>query len=75
MVTAPVLLLHGREDRRVAIAQSELMANALRKAGKSVEIVKDADGVHGLPDEKLRRTYYERVTRFILKYAPPDQLP
>jgi dipeptidyl aminopeptidase/acylaminoacyl peptidase len=74
-VKAPVLLLHGRKDRRVDIAQSELMASALRKAGKSVEIVKDAEGVHGLPDEKLRRNYYERITAFILKYAPPDQLP
>ena len=74
-VKAPVLLLHGREDRRVSVGQSELMAHALSKAGKSVELVRDAEGVHGLPDEKLRRAYYERVTAFILKYAPPDVLP
>ena len=74
-VKAPVLLIHGRRDRRVDIAQSELMASALRKAGKSVEIVKDAEGVHGLPDETLRRNYYERVTAFLLQYAPPDVKP
>ena len=74
-VKAPVLLVHGRKDQRVDIAQSELMARALRNAGKSVEIVKDAEGIHGLPDEKLRRTYYEQVTAFILKHAPPDKLP
>jgi len=74
-VKAPVLLLHGRDDRRVEVGQSELMARALRKAGKAVELVRDAEGVHGLPDENLRRAYYERVTAFILKYAPPDVLP
>ena len=74
-VKAPVLLVHGHKDQRVDIAQSELMARALRNAGKSVEIVKDAEGIHGLPDEKLRRTYYEQVTAFILKHAPPDKLP
>ena len=74
-VKAPVLLIHGRRDRRVDIAQSERMADALRKAGKSVEIVKDAEGVHGLPDVALRRKYYETVTAFLLKYAPPDTAP
>jgi dipeptidyl aminopeptidase/acylaminoacyl peptidase len=74
-VKAPVLLLHGREDKRVKVDQSELMARALRKAGKSVELIRDAEGVHGLPDEKLRRAYYERVTAFLFQYAPPDTIP
>ena len=73
-VKAPVLLLHGNSDRRVNVNQSELMARALRKAGKSVELVRDAEGVHGLFDEKLRLMYYERVTAFILRYAPPDKV-
>jgi len=74
-VKAPVLLLHGRADKRVSVDQSELMARALRKANKSVELVRDREGIHGLPDQKLRRAYYEKVTAFILKYAPPDPLP
>ncbi len=74
-VKAPVLLLHGRADKRVKVDQSEVMARALRKAGKNVELIRDTEGVHGLPDEKLRRAYYERVTAFLFQYAPPDTIP
>ena len=74
-VKAPVLLISGRNDRKSDLSQTEAFASALRKAGKSVETAKDAEGVHGLPDEKLRRNYYERVTAFLLQYAPPDLAP
>lgn len=38
-ITAPVLLVHGAEDRGVPYAQSEDMAKALRKAGKAHRLV------------------------------------
>ena len=39
-VKAPVLLLHGAEDSVVPIDQSERMAQALQKTGKSVTFVR-----------------------------------
>lgn len=69
-VTAPVLLLHGAEDRTVDIAQSNRMAKALRQAGKSVEVVKDAEGIHGLPEEKSRRNLYTKVAAFLARHVP-----
>ena len=71
-INAPVLLIHGRQDKVVDIGQSEVMARALRKAGKPVEILKDAEGGHGLTDFSLRKKYYERLTSFFQQYAPSD---
>ncbi len=70
-VTCPVLLLHGGADQVVDIAQTKLMANALQQAGKSVEVVRDAQVIHGLPNELERRTFYRKMGEFVLKYAPP----
>jgi dipeptidyl aminopeptidase/acylaminoacyl peptidase len=71
-VRCPVLLLHGGADQVVDIAQTKLMASALRRAGKSVEVVKDAEVIHGLPREKERRNFYEKIAGFLLKNVPPD---
>jgi dipeptidyl aminopeptidase/acylaminoacyl peptidase len=51
------------------------MARALRDAGKSVEVIKDAEGIHGLPDEEARRTFYSNLAAFLLKNVPPDPAP
>jgi dipeptidyl aminopeptidase/acylaminoacyl peptidase len=71
-VQAPVLLLHGAEDRIVDITQTNSMARALKKAGQSVEVVKDAEGIHGLPEEKSRRNLYTKVAGFLARHVPAD---
>ena len=38
-VKAPVLLIHGTENKIVSLKQSRIMAAALKAAGKSVEQV------------------------------------
>jgi dipeptidyl aminopeptidase/acylaminoacyl peptidase len=38
-VTAPVLLIHGKDDTVVPYEQSDVMADALKHAGKTVELV------------------------------------
>lgn len=45
-VTVPVLLIHGEEDQRVPIRQSELMDEALREAGRDVRFVRIPDSGH-----------------------------
>src|SRR5260221_11999979 len=39
LVKCPVLLMHGDKDSTVAIEQSEIMADALKSAGKDVTFV------------------------------------
>ena len=73
-VRCPVLLMHGGEDKTVDISQSKRMATALRDAGKSVEVIKDAQGIHGLPHAKERVTFYRKLAEFLLRNVPPDPI-
>ncbi len=64
-VRAPVLLMHGRHDPRVRLDQSTRMAEALRQAGKSVELhVFDSAG-HGFPRWQDRLQQYRITERFL----------
>jgi len=47
-IRSPVLLVHGRADRRVPPEQSRLMAQALRRAGGKTDIVWVAGAGHDL---------------------------
>ena len=74
-VRAPVLLVHGCEDRRVDFDQSQAMANAPRRAGKNVQLVSDVVSIHGMPDQESRIEYFQAVAAFLLKNVPPDSAP
>jgi dipeptidyl aminopeptidase/acylaminoacyl peptidase len=74
-VRAPVLLLHGTEDQRVDVEQSEAMDKALRRAGKAVWLVTDVASIHGLPDEQSRLDYYRTVAEFLDEHVPPARAP
>ncbi|MFM9977622.1 MAG: alpha/beta hydrolase family protein [Sphingomonadaceae bacterium] len=62
---APVLLFHGDYDQNVAIAQSRLMQDKLRAAGKRVEFVEFPGLAHGLNDSVARTTLLERSETFL----------
>lgn len=46
-IVCPVLLVHGVDDPVVPVSQSRRMHDALRAAGKTVELVEVADAGHG----------------------------
>lgn len=46
-ITSPVLLMHGDADANVPLDQSELMAEAMRSAGRRVELFIVPGGGHG----------------------------
>lgn len=50
---APVLLVHGDADPNVPIEQSELMADALRSAGRPVDLLRIPGGGHGFTVQEL----------------------
>ncbi len=74
-VKTPVLLLLGRQNTTIEIAQSVRLADALKKANKPFAIEKDTEEATDFSELALRRKYYETVTAFLLKYAPPDPAP
>jgi dipeptidyl aminopeptidase/acylaminoacyl peptidase len=69
---APVLLLHGKEDSVVDISQSQAMAKALQKAGKTVQFVTLDGEDHWLSGEATRTAMLKATLEFVQKYNPPE---
>lgn len=70
-ITAPVLLLHGRNDTVVPYEQSEIMHEAMRRAGKEV-VLTPLDGEdHWLSFPTTRRRMLEETVTFVEKHNPP----
>lgn len=67
MVKAPVLLIHGLEDRIVAPKQSKIMQAALKAAGKSVELIEMKNVGHRDLREKHWKLVFTRTTQHIAK--------
>jgi len=70
-VTIPILLVHGKDDTRVPFEQSQIMADALAKAGKSVEFVILPKEDHFLSQGATRLKMLQSVVTFLEKYNPP----
>ena len=71
-VTVPVLLIHGKDDTVVEYSQSELMAAALRRAGKPVEFVTLKGEDHWLSRSETRQQMLAATVAFLEKHNPPD---
>jgi dipeptidyl aminopeptidase/acylaminoacyl peptidase len=71
-VTVPVLLIHGRGDGVVPYEQSEVMAGALKKAGKSVQFVTLGEEDHWLSRSDTRLQMLKTTVEFLKANNPPD---
>jgi dipeptidyl aminopeptidase/acylaminoacyl peptidase len=71
-VKAPVLLIHGVDDTVVKYEQSQLMANALRAAGKPVEFVTLKAEDHWLSRGETRLQMLQAMMKFVEANNPPD---
>jgi acetyl esterase/lipase len=66
----PFLIMHGDEDRSVALSQSKKLAEALEKAGVPVTLVVLEGAGHGGPafrSEETRRRVEEFFTRHLMR--------
>ena len=75
-VEAPVLLMHGEDDGRCPIGQSEQYFVELKRLGKEVEMVRFPGCSHGFlrsGPPKMREEYLGRMLRWFDKYLaePP----
>lgn len=68
--TAPILLVHGVDDTVVKIGHSERMAEALRKAGKPVELVTLKGEDHWLSNGETRTQMLAASARFLQTCNP-----
>ncbi|MDP1739030.1 MAG: S9 family peptidase [Caulobacter sp.] len=70
-VTIPILLVHGKDDTVVRYEQSELMAKALRKAGKPVDFVTLPGEDHWLSRGATRLLMLQSLVAFLERHNPP----
>jgi dipeptidyl aminopeptidase/acylaminoacyl peptidase len=71
-IAAPVLLIHGKDDTVVPIEQSQMMAAALKAAGKPVELVTLPGEDHWLSRSETRLQMLQATARFLEAHNPPD---
>lgn len=70
-VDAPLLLIHGKDDTVVPIEQSRIMAEAMRRAGKPVELVELPGEDHWLSRSDTRLQMLAATVRFLEANNPP----
>lgn len=68
---APVLLIHGKDDTVVPYSHTSRMADALRDAGKPVEVVTLAGEDHWLSRAATRGQMLSEAVAFVEKHNPP----
>ncbi len=68
--STPVLIVHGKKDRRVPFKQSKLMADRLQAAGKPFEFVEQPEGDHHFTRGEDRLSFLKALEAFLAKYNP-----
>jgi len=66
--TAPVLLIHGRDDTVVPLRQSKRMRDALRRADKDVELIELRGEDHWLSTSETRLETLEAMEAFLAEH-------
>ncbi len=70
-ITAPVLIIQGKRDRRVPQDQAKRMIAALEKAGRPPESLFLSDVGHNYGDPKDRLKVYQAMVAFLEKHLGP----
>lgn len=69
-VDSPLLLIHGKDDTVVPIEQSRVMADAMRRAGKPVELVELKGEDHWMSRADTRLQMLRETVRFLELHNP-----
>lgn len=72
-IEAPLLILHGRKDKRVVPLMTERMVEALEIEDKTYEVKWYDDEGHGWERRENRRDGFERIVRFLQTHMPAEQ--
>jgi dipeptidyl aminopeptidase/acylaminoacyl peptidase len=65
-ITRPLLVVHGKNDPRVPLSESEQIVNKLRARGGEVWYLLAADEGHGYRKKQNRDAYYETFAQFLI---------
>ena len=64
-ITAPLMVVHGKNDPRVPVGEAEQIVDKVRENGGSVEYLLYEDEGHGLAKLKNRLDAYPRIAAFL----------
>ena len=67
-ISAPIMIIQGRNDPRVPVTEAEQAVNALRSLGRTVEYLCYDDEGHGIAKLKNRLDCYPKMAAFLKKY-------
>lgn len=67
-ITAPIMIIQGKNDPRVPVSEAEQAVDALRKLGRTVEYLCYEDEGHGILKLKNRLDCYPQVASFLKRY-------
>ncbi|MEJ5226233.1 MAG: prolyl oligopeptidase family serine peptidase, partial [Anaerolineales bacterium] len=70
-MTAPMLVIQGRNDPRVVAAESEDLVRELKEKGKDIELLLFEDEGHDVLKYENRVTCYNAITDFFAKHLNP----
>ncbi len=74
-IEAPLLILHGRRDKRVVPLMTERIVEALEIEGKHYEVVWYDDEAHGWDKRETRRDAFTRIRDFLRRHLLEEQAP
>lgn len=72
-IEAPLLILHGRKDKRVVPLMTERMVEALQIEDKVHEVQWYDDEAHGWERRENRRDAFGRILGFLRTHVPSDR--
>lgn len=70
-IQAPLMVIHGANDPRVPIGETEQIVSALRAKGREVEYLRYEDEGHSLAKAKNRADAYPKVLAFFERHMGP----
>lgn len=70
-IQKPVLLVHGRKDYTVPVEHTELLSEALRKAGKTSQTIYLDEGDHYLSRGEDRLRFLKALEAFLAEHLKP----
>jgi dipeptidyl aminopeptidase/acylaminoacyl peptidase len=70
-VRAPLMVMHGANDPRDPVSESDQFVRAIREQGGTVEYLRFPDEGHGVRKLSNRVTAYRRVADFLVRHLGP----
>ena len=67
-ITAPLMVIHGKNDPRVPVGEAEQIVERVQKNGGAVEYLLYEDEGHGLAKLKNRLDAYPKIAAFLDRY-------